>query len=84
MDDLIATVVIVPLTRNLRLADAPGNLVFKAHDIGLSDDSVANVSQIVTIDRGLLDEFVGQIEVRHLALVLNRHRRCPRQLVRVP
>jgi len=28
----IATVVVVPLTRNLRLADAPGNVLFKAHE----------------------------------------------------
>jgi mRNA interferase MazF len=66
----IATVVVVPLTRNLRLADAPGNVLFNARDTGLPDDSVANVSQIVTIDRGLLDELVGQVGVRHLALVL--------------
>jgi mRNA interferase MazF len=66
----IATVVVVPLTRNLRLADAPGNVLFNARDTGLPDDSVANVSQIVTIDRSLLDALVGQIGARHLALVL--------------
>lgn len=66
----IATAVVVPLTRNLRLADAPGNVLFNARDTGLPDDSVANVSQIVTIDRSLLDEIVGRIGARHLALVL--------------
>lgn len=66
----IATVVIVPLTRNLRLADAPGNVLLKARDTGLPDDSVANVSQLVTIDRSLLDELVSQIGARHVALVL--------------
>ena len=67
----IATVVVVPLTRNLRLADAPGNVLFKARDTGLPDDSVANVSQIVTIDRSVLDELVRQIGARQLALVLD-------------
>jgi mRNA interferase MazF len=67
----IATVVVVPLTRNLRLADAPGNVLFKARDSGLPDDSVANVSQMVTIDRSVLDEVVGQVRARQLALVLD-------------
>jgi len=66
----IATVVVVPLTRSLRLANAPGNVFLTARDTGLPDDSVANVSQIVTIDRSLLDKLVSQIGVRHLALVL--------------
>ena len=67
----IATVVVVPLTRNLRLGAAPGNVLLEAGDTGLADDSVANVSQIVTVDRGVLDEPVGQISARRLALVLS-------------
>jgi mRNA interferase MazF len=66
----INTVVVVPLTRNLRLADAPGNMLFAAPETGLPDDSVANVSQIVAIDRDLLDEVVGQIATPHIELVL--------------
>ena len=67
----IATVVVVPLTRNLRLADAPGNVLFNARETGLPDDSVANVSQMVTIDRSVLDELVGQVGARQLELVLD-------------
>jgi mRNA interferase MazF len=66
----ISTVVVVPLTRNLRLADAPGNVLLAARDTGLPDDSVANVSQILTIDKSLLGELIGQIGARLLALVL--------------
>jgi mRNA interferase MazF len=66
----IATVVIVPLTRTLRLGDAPGNVVLQARDTGLPDDSVADVSQIITVDRSLLDELLGQISDAGLALVL--------------
>jgi mRNA interferase MazF len=66
----IGTVVVVPLTRNLRLAEAPGNVLLTRAATGLPSDSVANVSQIVTIDRELLAELVGQLSTRQLSLVL--------------
>lgn len=67
----IATVVCVPLTRNLRLADAPGNVLLPAHATGLDDDSVANVSQISSIDRGYLSESVGKLSARELQRLLD-------------
>ena len=62
----IQTVICVVLTSNLRLADAPGNVVIAKRDSGIARDSVANVSQIVTIDRDVLTERVGKVhgEVR--------------------
>ena len=57
----IATVVCVPLTSNLRWADAPGNVPLSARLTGLPRDSVANVSQVLTLDRGLLTERVGKL-----------------------
>lgn len=57
----IQTVICVVLSSNLRLADAPGNIVIARRDTGLSKDSVANVSQIVTIDRDVITERVGRI-----------------------
>jgi mRNA interferase MazF len=66
----IATVVCVPLTRNLRLADAPGNVFLPAQTTGLDDDSVANVSQISTIDRGLLTEQVGTLPAQWVQRIL--------------
>ncbi len=66
----IATTVVVPLTSNLRLAAAPGNVVLDAARTGLPKDSVANVSQIVSIDRSLLTERVGRLSVGDLQLVL--------------
>src|SRR5438309_8723107 len=57
----VATVVCVPLTSNLRWADAPGNVLLPARSTGLPKDSVANVSQIIAIDRTLLTERVGRI-----------------------
>ena len=55
----VATVVCVPLTSNLRWADAPGNVLLTASMTGLPRDSVANVSQVVALDRTLLEERVG-------------------------
>jgi mRNA interferase MazF len=66
----IATVVCVPLTTNLRWADAPGNLFLPARLTGLPKDSVANVSQVVSVDRGLLTEPVGKLSAAKLRLLL--------------
>ena len=66
----IATVVCVPLTSNLRLGLAPGNVVLPGTDTGLTRDSVANVSQIVTIDRSLLTDLVSSLPQHQLELIL--------------
>lgn len=65
----IATVICVPLTSNLKWGDAPGNVVLKAKLTGLPKDSVANVSQIVTIDREMLIDRVGKVRRRQLELL---------------
>ncbi|MGH7772010.1 MAG: type II toxin-antitoxin system PemK/MazF family toxin [Candidatus Binatia bacterium] len=66
----IRTVVCVPLTSNLRWAEAPGNVLLPARATGLPKDSVANVSQIVTLDRTLLSHEVGMLSKRQLDLIL--------------
>ncbi len=66
----IATVVCVALTSNLRWAEAPGNVALEAGLTGLPKDSVANVSQIVTLDRGALTERVGALPADKLELLL--------------
>lgn len=65
----IATVLCVVLTSNLRLVDAPGNVLVPAKAAGLPKDSVANVSQIVTLDRAFLDEQIGRLPARLMAAV---------------
>jgi mRNA interferase MazF len=65
----IATVICVPLTSNLKWADAPGNVLLKARTTGLSKDSVANVSQIVSIDLAMLTERTGKVPRQQLELV---------------
>lgn len=66
----IVTVVCVPLTSNLRWAEAPGNVLLPARSTRLQQDSVANVSRIVTIDRTVLTERVGRISAKQLGLIL--------------
>lgn len=55
----IATVIAVVITSNVRLAQAPGNVFLPQRATGLSKDSVANVSQVITLDKALLTEQVG-------------------------
>lgn len=66
----IATVVCVTLTGNLRLAEAPGNVELLRSVTGLPKDSVANVSQIVTLDRALLRRRLGRVSGSQLQRVL--------------
>ncbi len=66
----IATVLCVSLTSNLRWADAPGNVLLTAKLSGLPKDSVANVSQIITLDKATLTERVGKLPKAKLELVL--------------
>ena len=66
----IATVVCVVLTSQIKWADAPGNVLLRRRVTGLDRDSVANVSQLATIDRDALDESVGRLPANLLGEVL--------------
>ena len=57
----IATIVVVAVTSNLNLAQMPGNVLLPKKATGLSKDSVANVSQIFTVDRVYLMEKIGDL-----------------------
>jgi mRNA interferase MazF len=65
----IATVVAVPITSNLDLAAAPGNVLVPARSSKLRRDSVVNVSQPLTLDRAELSDRVGPLPLRFLAQV---------------
>jgi mRNA interferase MazF len=65
----IATVVCVPLTSNLKWGSAPGNVTLSSRVSGLPKDSVANVSQIVSLDKYLLTERVGRLPKAKLELL---------------
>ena len=67
----LGTVVCVPITSNLRWADAPGNVLVEGSRSGLPRDSVANVSQVVSLDRDVLAERVGKLPAHLLEAVLD-------------
>lgn len=57
----LRTVIAVALMTNLRLVEAPGNVLVPAKASGLPKDSVANVSQVITVDRDFLLERAGRL-----------------------
>jgi len=63
------TVIGVVLTSNLRLVEAPGNVLVPARVSGLPRDSIANVSQMVTLDRDYLVELAGKLDPKTLRQV---------------
>jgi mRNA interferase MazF len=65
----IATVIVAAITSNLRVATAPGNVLVSATETGLPRDSVVNVSQIITLDKAILDEYVGHLTTRTMTQV---------------
>lgn len=60
-DSRIATVIVATISSNLRLADAPGNVKLSSGKTGLGQESVANVSQIITISKQSLETKIGQV-----------------------
>jgi mRNA interferase MazF len=65
----LQTTIAMVLTSNLRLVDAPGNVLVPKAASGLPKDSVANVSQVVTLDRDYLTERTGKLPARLLAAI---------------
>lgn len=65
----IQTVIAVVVTSNLRLVEAPGNVLLPKAESGLRRDSVANVSQVITLDRDVLSQRVAKLPRRLIAAV---------------
>lgn len=57
----IRTLIVAIITSNLRLATAPSNVLLPAYRCGLALDSVANLSQLYTVDRTRLTDYVGDL-----------------------
>ncbi len=58
----LATAIVLSLTSNLDLRKAPGCVFLSIRETGLPKDSVANVTQIRTLDRSRLSEHMGQLD----------------------
>lgn len=62
----LRTVIAVVVMTNVRLVEAPGNVLLPAKATGLPKDSVANVSQVITVDRDFLLERAGRVRGQSL------------------
>lgn len=65
----IDTVVVCVLTGNIRLAKAPGNTLLPKRSTGLPKDSVANASQLATVNKTDLETLAGTLPPRLLDAV---------------
>lgn len=65
----LQTTLVVSLTSNLRLVEAPGNVLVPAKTSGLPKDSVASVTQLLTLDEDFLTERAGKVPPRLMAQV---------------
>ena len=66
----IKTVLVCPLTTNLKRASAPGNVRLDKEESGLPKESVVNVSQVFTVDKTQLDEYVGTLSSKRMTEIL--------------
>ena len=67
----IKTLLVCPLTPNLKRASAPGNIIIDKSETNLPKQSVANVSQIFTVDKTQLDEYVGTLSPKRVSEILS-------------
>ena len=66
----INTILICPLTTNLKRASAPGNVLLDKKESSLPKQSVVNVSQLFTVDKSQLDEYVGSLSPKRMGEIL--------------
>jgi len=67
----IGTVLVCPLTTNLKRASAPGNVLLDKKESNLHKQSVVNVSQVFTVDKAQLDQYVGTLSSKRITEILN-------------
>jgi mRNA interferase MazF len=65
----ISTVIAVVITSNTHLAEAPGNVLLSRKSSGLPKVSVANVSQLITIDKAFLTKKIRKLAQHELEAV---------------
>ena len=65
----ISTIIVIPLTTNLRLEEAPGNVLIEKEESRLTKDSVAVVSQLYAIDKLRMKKKIGKIDTEILSII---------------
>jgi len=66
----IHTVIVCALSSNLRRADVPGNVLLEPGEGGLSKQSVVLVSQLFSVDKIQLGEYIGTLSNRRVRQIL--------------
>ncbi|MFN0120919.1 MAG: type II toxin-antitoxin system PemK/MazF family toxin [Blastocatellia bacterium] len=67
----INTVLVCALTSNLKRGDAPGNVFLNAKEGHLPKRSVVVVSQIFTVDKSQLGEYIGRLSNNRVHQILD-------------
>ena len=67
----INTVILCAVTSNLRLAEAPGNVLLSKGEANLPKRSVVNVSQVFTLDKSDLGEKIGALSRHRIFQILD-------------
>ena len=65
----IHTIIVLAISTNLRLANAPGNVLAGTKQSSLPRDSVINVSQIITVDKRFLNDYISTLSARTMLQV---------------
>jgi len=65
------TVMVCVLTSNLKRAEAPGNVLLEKGEANLPKQSVVNVTQIFTVDKGTLVERIGRLSRKRVNQILD-------------
>ncbi|MGH9843950.1 MAG: type II toxin-antitoxin system PemK/MazF family toxin [Blastocatellia bacterium] len=67
----IYTVLGCTLTSNLRRAGAPGNVLLDPGEANLPKQSVVVVSQLLTVDKSELEEYIGTLSANRIRQILD-------------
>ena len=66
----ISTVIVCALTSNLRRAASPGNVLLEKGEANLPKQSVVNVTQLLTVDKEMLVEWIGRLSDQRIQQIL--------------
>lgn len=67
----IRTVLVCPLTSNLKRAGVPGNVLIDKNESNLTKQGVVNVSQVFAVEKKQLEEYVGTLSAKRITEILN-------------
>ena len=65
------TVIVCALTSNMTRANTPGNVVLDTGDANLPKPSVVLVTQVYTVDKRQLGEYIGSLSRKRVRQILN-------------